>query len=327
MKALLTFLLLMTNIAMSEELVVYSARNEQLIKPLFDLYTKESGVTIKFVTDKEGPLMQKLKSEGASSPADILLTVDAGNLWMASNLDLLRPIKSEVLTKNISKHLRDPQNRWFGLSVRARTIFYNKLKVKPEDLSSYEDLASEKWNKKLCLRTSNKVYNQSLVAMMIAENGEKKTEAVVAGWVKNLATDVFPDDTKLLEAIDAGLCDVGIANTYYYGRLLNKKPDLKVGIFWANQKSKGVHINISGAGVTKYSKNEAGAVKFIEWLSSEKAQNLLVDEDFEFPANPKIKPSQSLSAWGSFKPNFINVSRAGELQADAVKLMDRVQYK
>lgn len=327
MKILFTLLALISSSAFAEEIVVYTARNEQLIKPLFDLYKKETGVDIKFVTDKEGPLMQKLKTEGANGPADILLTVDAGNLWQASNEDLLKPIESKILNKNVPAHLRDPKNRWFGMSVRARTIFYNKEKVKPEELSTYEDLASAKWNKRLCLRTSNKVYNQSLVAMMIAEWGEKKTETIVAGWVKNLAVDVFPDDTKMLEAIDAGLCDVGLANTYYYGRLLNKKPDLKVGLFWANQKQKGVHVNISGAGVTKYAKNEKGAVKFLEWLSSEKAQNLLVDEDLEYPVNPKVKPSEKLAAWGTFKPNYINVSRAGELQASAVKLMDRVQYK
>ena len=199
MKVLMTFLFLLTGTAFAEELVVYSARNEQLIKPLFDLYKKETGVDIKFVTDKEGPLMQKLKTEGSNSPADILLTVDAGNLWLASHEGLLKSVKSKVLTKNIPKHLRDPNNTWFAMSVRARTIFYNTNKVKAEELSTYEDLATAKWNKRLCLRTSNKVYNQSLVAMMIAELGEKKTEEVVAGWVKNLATEVFPDDTKLLE--------------------------------------------------------------------------------------------------------------------------------
>lgn len=327
MKMFLAFIIMTASSVFAEEIVVYTARNEQLIKPLFDLYKKETGVDVKFVTDKEGPLMQKLKAEGANGPADILLTVDAGNLWLAANDDLLKPIKSATLTKNIPAHLRDPKNRWFAMSVRARTIFYNKEKVKPEELSTYEDLATPKWNKRLCLRTSNKVYNQSLVAMMIAELGEKKSEEIVAGWVKNLATDVFPDDTKMLEAIDAGLCDVGIANTYYYGRLLNKKPDLKVGIFWANQKQKGVHVNVSGAGVTKYAKNEKGAVKFLEWLSSDKAQNLLVDEDLEYPANPKIKPNAKIASWGTFKPNYINVSKAGELQASAVKLMDRVQYK
>jgi iron(III) transport system substrate-binding protein len=327
MKSIIALLIAISSSAFAEEIVVYTARNEQLIKPLFDLYKKETGVDIKFVTDKEGPLMQKLKTEGATSPADILLTVDAGNLWQAANEDLLKPVDSKILKENIPAHLRDPKNRWFGFSVRARTIFYNKEKVKPESLSTYEDLATAKWNKKLCLRTSNKVYNQSLVAMMIAEKGEKKTQEVVAGWVKNLATDVFADDTKLLEAIDAGVCDVGIANTYYYGRLLDKKPDLKVGIFWPNQKTKGVHVNVSGAGVTKHAKNEKGAIKFLEWLSSEKAQSNFVDEVMEYPANPKIKANAKVAAWGEFKPNFINVSKAGELQASAVKLMDRAQYK
>lgn len=320
-------LALLSSSAIAAEIVVYTARNEQLIKPLFDQYKKETGVDIKFVTDKEGPLMQKMKTEGANGAADILLTVDAGNLWQATNEGLLKPINSKILNKNIPEHLRDPKGHWYGFSVRARTVFYNKEKVKPADLSTYEDLATAKWNKRLCLRTSNKVYNQSLVAMMIAEHGEKKTEEIVSGWVKNLATEVFADDTKLLEAIDAGICDVGIANTYYYGRLLEKKPELKVGLFWPNQKTKGVHVNVSGAGISKFAKNEAEAVKFLEWLSSEKAQNTFVDEVMEYPANPKVKPNAKVDAWGKFKPNFINVSKAGELQAQAVKLMDRVLYK
>jgi len=327
MKLICAFLISFSSLLHAEEIIIYSARNEQLIKPIFDLYKKETGVDIKFITDKEGPLMQKLKTEGASSPADILLTVDAGNLWQAANEGLLKSIDSKVLKNNIPAHLRDPQARWFGFSVRARTIFYNKEKVTPADLTTYEDLASAKWNKRLCLRTSNKVYNQSLVAMMIAEHGEKKTEQIVSGWVKNLATNVFPDDTKLLEAIDAGICDVGIANTYYYGKYAADKAATKVAIFWPNQKTKGVHVNISGAGITKYAKHEKAAVKFLEWLSSDKAQNLFVDANYEFPANTKIKASEKISAWGTFKPNVINVSKAGELQASAVKLMDRAQYK
>lgn len=313
--------------AQADEVVVYSARNEQLIKPLFDAYTKQTGTKVKFVTDKEGPLLEKLKAEGENTPADVLITVDAGNLWQAANAGLLRPIDSKVVKANIPAHLRDPKDQWTGLSVRARTIFFNKDKVKPEELSSYEDLASPKWKGRLCLRTSKKVYNQSLVAMMIDEHGEAKTEQIVKGWVNNLATDVFPDDTKLLEAIGAGQCDVGIANTYYYGRLLNKKPDLPIGLFWANQKGKGVHVNVSGAGVTKHAKNPAAGQKLIEWLSSAQAQNLYTDLDFEFPANPKIKPTEMLVGWGDFKQNLINVSKAGELQATAVKLMDRAGYK
>ena len=315
------------SIASAEDVVVYSARNEQLIKPLFDAYTKQTGVNIKFVTDKEGPLMERLKAEGANTPADVLITVDAGNLWQAANQGLLQAINSTTLNANIPAHLRDPKNQWFGLSVRARTIFFATKKVKPGELSTYEDLAGPHWKGRVCLRTSKKVYNQSLVAMMLEEHGVAKTEQIVKGWIGNLATDVFPDDTKMLEAIGAGQCDVGIANTYYYGRLMNKNPPLPVGVFWANQNAKGVHVNVSGAGVTKHAKNAAGAQKLIEWLSSEKAQNLFTDLDLEYPATPAVKPDPKLVAWGPFKQNLINVAKAGELQTEAVKLMDRVGYK
>ena len=199
--------------ALAEEVVVYSARNEQLIKPLFDAYTRDTGVKIKFITDKEGPLMARLKAEGKNTPADILLTVDAGNLWQASEEELLRPIQSKTLLANIPAHLRDPGNEWFGLSVRARTLIYNTSKVKPTDLSTYEDLANPKWKGRLCLRTSKKVYNQSLVAMMITEYGEDKTEYMVRGWVANLATSPFPDDTKAMEAVAAGQCDVTLVRS------------------------------------------------------------------------------------------------------------------
>lgn len=317
----------LSNLALAEELVVYSARNEQLIKPLFDAYTKQTGVQIKFVTDKEGPLMERLKAEAANTPADMLITVDAGNLWQAANQGLLQAVNSPTLNANIPAHLRDPKNLWFGLSVRARTVFFNPQKVKAAELSTYEDLANAKWKGRLCLRTSKKVYNQSLTAMLIEEHGEAKAESIVKGWVGNLATDVFADDTKMLEAIGAGQCDVGIANTYYYGRLMDKKPGLPISIFWANQNAKGVHVNVSGAGVTKYAKNAAGAQKLLEWLSSDKAQNLFTDLDMEYPANPAVKPDAKLLAWGPFKQNLINVNKAGELQAAAVKLMDRAGYK
>ncbi|MBU1394578.1 MAG: extracellular solute-binding protein, partial [Gammaproteobacteria bacterium] len=232
--------------ALAEEVVVYSARNEQLIKPLFDAYTRDTGVAIKFITDKEGPLMARLKAEGRNTPADVLLTVDAGNLWQASEEGLLRPIRSKTLQANVPAHLRDPDNEWFGLSVRARTLVYNTSKVKPAELSTYEDLAHPKWKGRLCLRTSKKVYNQSLVAMMITEYGEGKTEDIVSGWVANLATSPFPDDTKAMEAVAAGQCDLTLVNTYYFGRLMEKSPNLPLAIFWPNQGLKnqaaGVHV-------------------------------------------------------------------------------------
>jgi len=309
------------------ELVVYSARNEQLIKPMFDAYTKETGVNIKFITDKEGALLQRLKAEGENTPADMLITVDAGNLWEAAREGLLKEVQSRILSANIPAHLRDPGNQWFGLSVRARTIFFNNQKVKPAELSTYEDLGSPKWKGRVCLRSSKKVYNQSLVAMMIGEHGEARAEQIVKSWVANLATDPYADDTKMLEAIAAGQCDVGIANTYYFGRLMEKKPGLTLGIFWPNQKANGVHVNVSGAGITKHAKHEKEAIKLLEWLSSDKAQNLFADVNFEYPANPAIKTDPAVTAWGPFKQNPLNVAKAGELQAAAVKLMDRAGYK
>lgn len=313
--------------AAAEEVVVYSARIEQLIKPLFDAYTRESGVTVKYVTDREGPLLEKLKAEGESTPADLLLTVDAGNLWQATELGLLQSVKSGVLDANVPPHLRDPQGRWFGLTVRARTIVYNKEKVKASDLSTYEALGDPRWKGRLCLRTSKSVYNQSLSAMMIAEHGEAKTEQVIASWVANLEVPVFPNDTKVLEAIAAGQCDVGITNSYYFGRLLAKSPELPLALYWPNQSGSGVHVNISGAGVTRHAKNPQGAVKLLEWLSGIDAQRIYADANMEYPVNPMVKPDPVVSGWGGFKQNPLNVARAGELQAAAVRLMDRAGYR
>lgn len=324
---ILLFFSIFTQGVSAADLVVYSARNEQLIKPLFDAYEKETGQTIKFITDKEGPLLARLKAEGANSPADLLITVDAGNLWHAAEEGLLQPINSQALINNIPAYLRDPQHRWFGLSVRARTIVYSPERVKPNELTTYEDLALPQWKKRLCLRTSKKVYNQSLVAMMIAQHGVPKTERIVKGWVDNLATEVFADDTKLMEAINAGQCDVGIVNTYYFGRLMEKTPTMKLGLFWPNQLSTGVHVNVSGAGVTRHAKHVTEAVKFLTWLSSETAQKLFSDVNLEYPVNPKVTPDPTVAAWGKFRSNPLNVAKAGELQVEAIKLMDRVGYK
>lgn len=329
--AVLTTALLGSLSVQSAEVVVYSARNEQLIKPLFDAYTAKTGVKIQFVTDKEGPLMARLKAEGKNTPADILLTVDAGNLWQAAQEQLLQAVTSPELNENIPAHLRDPANQWFGLSVRARTIVYNTEKVKPAELSTYEALADPQWKNRLCLRTSKKVYNQSLVAMMIAEHGDAKTEQIVKGWVNNLATEPLSDDTKAMEAVAAGICDVTIVNTYYFGRMMKTKASLPLAIFWPNQnatnKETGVHVNISGAGVTRYAKHAEEAKKFIVWLSSVEAQNLYADDNLEYPVNPKVKPAPLVASWGQFKPNLINVATAGELQAKAVMLMNKAGYK
>lgn len=310
-----------------DELVVYSARNEQLIKPMFDRYTAETGQAIRFVTDDAGPLIERLAAEGDNSPADLLLTVDAGDLWHAAQRGLLQPTKSPQLQASIPANLRDPGDRWFGLSVRARTIVYDPARVKPEELGTYESLADPKWRGKLCLRTSKSVYNQSLVAMLIAQHGEPKTEEVVRGWVANLATTVFANDTRLMEAIAAGQCDVGLVNTYYFGRLLRDQPDLPLKLFWADQNGNGVHVNVSGAGVTAHSPRREKAREFLEWLAEPEAQALFAGLNLEYPASPAVKPDAKVAAWGEFKASPINIAQAGEFQSAAVRLMDRAGYR
>ena len=322
----LAVLLVGPSLAFADELVVYSARKEHLIKPLFDEYTKETGTKISFITDKAGPLLQRLEAEGKNTRADLLVTVDAGNLWHAAREGVLQPVESEVLKSNIPANLRDPGNQWFGLSLRARTIVYSTERVRPEELSTYEDLGNPKWKDRLVLRTSKKVYNQSLVAMLIAEHGEAETEKIVKSWVGNLATEPFSNDTKTMQSILAGQGDVGVVNTYYFGRLLKKDPDLKIALFWPNQETSGVHVNISGAGVTRYAKNRDAAVKFLEWLSSAKAQNMFADANMEYPVNQEVKTHPYVATWGEFKANERNLALAGQLQEAAIKLMDRAGY-
>ncbi|MBU5617869.1 extracellular solute-binding protein [Psychrobacter sp. TAE2020] len=314
-------------VANGEVVTIYSSRNEQLIKPLLDKYTEETGVKIELVTDKTGPLMARLQAEGKNTPADMLLTVDAGNLWQAAEQGLLQPVTSSVLETNVPAKYRDPKGLWTGLSLRARTIFYDPSKVEASQLSTYADLADPKWKGKLCLRTSNSVYNQSLVASMIENLGEEKTEQVIRGWVANLATDVFSDDTSMLEAVAAGQCEVAVANSYYYGRLFDEKPDFPVQIFWANQDTSGTHVNISGAGVIANSDNPSGALKLMEWLSSDAAQGIYASSDKEFPVKEGVDKSELLKSWGEFKQDSINVQKFGSLQTKAIQMMDKAGYK
>jgi iron(III) transport system substrate-binding protein len=310
----------------ASEVVVYTARIEPLIKPMFDAFTAKTGVAVKAFSASEAELFERLKAEGEKSPADVLMTVDVGNLWLAQQAGMLQPIASPVIEKNIPAHLRARDNSWVGLSVRARTIAYSTERVKPTELSTYEALGDPRWKGRLCLRTSKKVYNQSMVATMLKTLGEKRTEDVLRGWMAN-EPRIFASDTKIVEAIAAGQCDVGLINTYYLAQIKAKEPAVPVALFWPNQQDRGVHVNISGAGVTRHAKQRAEAVRLIEFLSSPEVQNLYADVNYEYPANPAVKPSALLAAWGSFKADPVDVAAAGELQAAAVRLMDRVGWK
>lgn len=316
--------------AQQAPVTVYSSRIEQLIKPIFDEYTKQTGVKINLLTDRGGGLNERLAAEGASTPADVLVTVDMGNLWSASQRGLLAKSTSATLDANVPANFRDPDGYWWGLSKRERTLFH-AASVDPKRLSTYEDLADPKWKGKLCLRTGKQTYTQSLVAMLIVKHGAPKAEQIVRGWVANLATDVFTNDNSLLKAIAAGQCEVGIANTYYYGRMVADTPAFakQVKLFWANQGAAGdgAHVNLSGAGVTAHAKNPAGALKLLEWLSSTAAQNGYTHGTFESPVNPAVEPDAILKSWGTFTPSPLNAAQIGAAQPDAIKLLDRAGYR
>jgi len=316
-----------TTFANASEVTVYSARQEHLIKPLFDKFTSETGIEVRYITGKAGALFQRIAAEGKNTKADVLMTVDAGNLWNAAEKGIFQEVSSQKLNDNVPANLRDADGRWYGLSVRARPIVYSTERVKPSELSTYAALTDEKWKDRICLRTSKKIYNQSLVAMLIKQNGKEKTGEIIKGWVDNLAVAPLSSDTKVIEAISAGSCDVGIVNTYYLGRILKKDPDFPVSVFWPNQDEDGVHVNISGAGVTKYAKNKDNAVKLLEWLTSEKAQTDIADNNLEYTVLKETPYSSVITKWGDFKGNDINVAWLGELQTEAIILMNKYDYK
>jgi len=323
--ASLTVSLTLPSSAQPREIVVYTARHYGQ-EAAFDAFTKKTGVGIKLLAGQTGELFERLKAEGERTPADVLITVDAGNLWNAGRAGLLAKIDSPELTSNIPAHLRDPEQRWFGLTVRARTIMYNTKRVTPAELSTYEALADPKWKNRVCLRTSSYIYNQSMLATLIKRHGEPRAEEIVRGWVANQPT-LINGDTKILESIAAGQCDLGLTNHYYLARLVAKDAAFPVAPFWANQATTGTHVNVSGAGVTAHAKNRAEAIKFVEFLSSADAQQMFADLSFEYPANPQATLHPIVAKWGTFKQDDINIAAAGEQQAAAVKLADRAGYK
>lgn len=325
--AALTLTALSGAVQAADEVVVYSSRIDELIKPVFDAYTAKTGVNVKFITDKEAPLMARIKAEGENTPADLLLTVDGGNLWQAEEMGILQPFDSQVIKDNIPAQYRSSSDAWTGLSLRARTIVYSPERVEEGELTTYEALADERWEGRLCLRTSKKVYNQSLTATLIETHGAAKTEEIIKAWVNNLATDVFADDNAVIQAVDAGQCDVGIVNTYYYGRLHAQDPDLKAKLFWPNQEDRGVHVNLSGIGLTKHAPNPEAAQKLVEWMTTPEAQSIFAGTNMEFPANPNVEPSAEVAAWGDFKADTIPVEVAGKRQAEAIMLMDRAGWR
>jgi iron(III) transport system substrate-binding protein len=321
-------------LAQDQTLNLYTARHYSTDEALYTNFTKQTGIKINRIEGGEDALFERIKAEGANSPADVFLTVDVGRIWRAEQAGIFLPVKSKILDSRIPAAYRDPEGEWFGFSARARLIAYNKQLVKPGEITRYEDLADPKWKGKVCVRSSNHPYQLSLMAGMVAHLGEAKAEEWVKGLAANLARDPKGGDTDQLKAVAAGECAVTLSNQYYVVRLKrSEKPEDKkvmetLAIVWPNQADRGVSMNISGGGVLKNAPHKEAAVKFLEYLASDEAQAYFADGNNEWPVVPTVKiRNAALQSLGEFKQDPLNVAELGKNQATAQKLADRAGYK
>lgn len=320
--------------AAGKELNIYSARHYQTDEALYDEFTKKTGIKINRIEASGDKLMARLKSEGQNSPADVFITVDAGNLWRADEAGLFQPVRSPELEKRIPQNLRHPQGHWFGFSTRARVIVFNKALVKnPAQAARYEDLADPKWKGQVCIRSSSNMYNLSLMASLIERLGEAQAEAWAKGVVANFAREPKGGDTDQIKAVAAGECALGLTNTYYYVRLMKSDKDAdkqavaKTGIVFPNQQDRGTHVNVSGAGVLKHAPNKENAIRFLEYLASDFAQAHFASGNNEYPAVATAKVDPVLASLGEFKSDPLNVAVYGANQPLAQKVYDRAAWK
>jgi iron(III) transport system substrate-binding protein len=319
--------------AQEKVLNLYSSRHYQTDEALYAGFTKKTGIKINRIEANEDALLERLKNEGARSPADVLVTVDAGRLWRAEQQGLFQPVKSRVLDERIPGELRHPDGLWFAFSVRARPIFFLKGAVDPAQIRDYEDLANPKWKGKVCIRSSSNMYNLSLMSSMIANVGPVKAEEWAKGVVANFARSPKGGDTDQLKAVAAGECQLALANTYYYVRLMKSaKPDEravaeKVGVVFPNQSGRGTHVNISGAGVVKHAPNREAAVKFLEYLAGDEAQAYFANGNNEYPVAGKVQGNRELASLGEFRKDSLNVTLLGKNQAAAQQTYDRAGWK
>ena len=317
----------------ADELNLYSSRHYQTDEALYENFTKATGITINRIEGKGDALIERIKSEGANSPADVFLTVDAGRLWRADEAGLFQPVESLALDKLIPANLRHPDGHWFGFSTRARMIFFNKDKVQAGEISDYEDLADAKWKGRICIRSSSNIYNLSLMSSIIAKHGETGAEDWAKAVKDNMAREPQGGDTDQLRAVAAGECDVAVSNSYYFVRLMTttKEKDIgvadKLGFVFPNQDDRGTHVNVSGAGVLANAPHRDAAVRFLEYLAGEQAQSYFADGNNEFPVVSGVAPNANVQSMGDFKIDAINVAVYGENQPTAQKIFDRVGWK
>jgi iron(III) transport system substrate-binding protein len=315
-----------------KEINLYSSRHYDSDDRLYQQFTQETGIKINLIEGKDDELIERIKSEGKNTPADVFITVDVGRLWRAQQQGIMQPISSKTLENKIPQNLRSPEGYWFALTKRARVIVYNTQKVKPSDLSTYEALAEPKWKGRICVRSSANIYNQSLVAATIEKIGEAKTQTWIEGLVKNFAIPPQGNDVDRIKSVASGQCDVSIVNHYYFARLKqstepkNKEITSKVALFFPNQKEDGTHINISGAGVVVNAPHKENAIKFIEYLVTPEAQAIFANANEEYPVISGVKTNQTLASFGNFKESKLDVVAYGKRNAEAVKLMDKAGW-
>jgi iron(III) transport system substrate-binding protein len=321
-------------VAQEKAINLYSARHYDTDNALYESFTKKTGIKVNLVEAEADQLIERIKSEGANSPADVLITVDAGRLWRAKEAGILQPVSSQVLEAAIPASMRDPDKTWFGLSKRARVLIYNKDKVNPSQLSTYEDLANPKWKGKLLVRSSSNIYNQSLVGWLLEAYGPQKTEEWVRGFAANFARPPEGNDTAQIKAVADGVGDIAIANHYYLARLANsKKPEdkavaQKVRVFFPNKRDRGTHVNICGGGVVKTAPNKEGATKFLEFLVSSEAQEIFASRNYEYPIIKNVPLDNVVKSFGELKGDEKTLAAMfGKNNPEALKIMDRAGWK
>lgn len=333
-RVLVTLILSMLATAFAQEVVnVYTARHYDTDEALYDNFTEQTGIEVNWIEGGSDELIERIVSEGDNSPADVLITVDAGRLWRAKEAGVLQAIDSEVLETRIPEYLQDPDNTWFGLSTRARVLMYNKDMVDPSMLSTYEALANPEFEGMICIRSSSNIYTQSIGAALIETLGVEAAEAWAEGVVSNFARDPQGNDTAQIEAAAAGECPVVMANTYYWGRLMASADPADnaiaeaVGVFFPNQGGRGTHVNISGAGVVEGAPNRDNAILFLEYLAGDEAQRLFAEGNNEYPAVESVAPSGPIASLGDFDAEEINVNVYGANNAEAVRMFDRAGWR
>ncbi|OCL88690.1 Iron uptake protein A1 precursor [Aliarcobacter thereius] len=333
-KILLSLTILFSSVIFaSSEVNVYSQRHYDSDKKLFKEFEAKTGIKVNLVSAKAEELVSRLSIEGANSPADILITADIGNLYLAKQRGLVQNIKSDILNKNIPSHLRDEDGAWFALTKRARIVVYNPKTVDPKDLEDYFSLINPKFKGKIVTRTSTHPYNKSLIASIIAHHGEEKALEFTKGIANNFARNPKGGDKDQVRAVASGEADLAIVNSYYLGVMANSKDKVdeeiakEVKIFFPAQNTTGTHINISGASITKFSPNKQNAIKLIEFLTSVEAQGELAEGNYEYPVNPKVKPAGIVASWGEFKEDQIPLNEVGKYTKEAVEIATKGRWK